>query len=230
MRFENSFGSYNYYAASDECGRGPLAGPVVACSVGVLSEELNQYLEALELMGVSDSKKLSPKKIALIIEQLNLNLDEFSVSGKYRTIQSARFVNLDIAIYVNTNVYIDQYNILVASLDAMKNSFVRLKNRKPKTYKTIWLVDGPFNPMKKKYYNLDINPVVKGDTKSILIGLSSIIAKYFRDKMMSRYDEAYPGYGFEAHKGYLTKLHLDAIKSLGHCDIHRKSFKGVIHD
>ena len=230
MRFENSFGSYNYYAASDECGRGPLAGPVVACSVGVSSEELNQYLDALELLGISDSKKLSSKKITLIVEQLNLNLANFPVTGKYRTIKSASFVNLDIAIYVNTNVFIDQHNILVASLDAMKNSFIRLKNRKPKTDKTLWLVDGPYKPMRKTYPNLDINPIIKGDTKSILIGLSSVIAKYFRDKMMSHYDETFPGYGFEAHKGYPTKLHLDAIKLRGHCDIHRKSFKGVILD
>ena len=228
MRFEKSFGSHNYYAASDECGRGPLAGPVVACTVGVASSDLNRYLNLLESIGIRDSKKLTAKKIASIVEQLSLNLVEFPITGKSKTVKSSKFVNLDIVIYVNTNVYIDQNNILVASLDAMKNSFIRLKSRKPKSDKTLWLVDGPFKPMKKTFQNLNISPVVKGDTKSILIGLASIIAKYYRDKMMTRYDKTYPGYGFESHKGYPTKVHLDAIRLLGHCDIHRQSFRGVI--
>ena len=77
--------------------------------------------------------------------------------------------------------------------------------------------------------NVDTNgipflPIIKGDALSISIAAASIIAKVTRDRMMRQYDEMFPMYGFEKHKGYGTKAHIDAIKKNGLCMIHRKTF------
>ena len=76
--------------------------------------------------------------------------------------------------------------------------------------------------------NIETIPVVKGDSKSLLIGTASVIAKYYRDEIMRENDSIYPGYGFKKNKGYPTKDHLNAIRELGHTPIHRKTFRGVI--
>ena len=67
-------------------------------------------------------------------------------------------------------------------------------------------------------------PIVKGDALSISIGAASILAKVTRDRIMREYDNIYPMYGFEKHKGYGTKAHVEAIKEHGPCMIHRQSF------
>ena len=66
--------------------------------------------------------------------------------------------------------------------------------------------------------------IIKGDAKSYSIAAASIIAKVTRDRIMRQWDELYPEYGFEKHKGYGTKMHIDAIKEYGPCPLHRKSF------
>ena len=66
--------------------------------------------------------------------------------------------------------------------------------------------------------------IIKGDAKSYSIAAASIIAKVTRDRIMRQWDEIYPEYGFEKHKGYGTKAHIDAIKNIGICPIHRKTF------
>ena len=72
-----------------------------------------------------------------------------------------------------------------------------------------------------------IEAIVKGDSKSLLIGLASIIAKEYRDELMKDLALDYPGYGFEKHSGYPTKAHKEAIFHLGVSPCHRKTFKGV---
>ena len=69
--------------------------------------------------------------------------------------------------------------------------------------------------------------IIKGDAKSLSIAAASIIAKETRDRMMLEYDEKWPGYGFKSHKGYGTKKHLLALKNLGPCPIHRRTFAPV---
>lgn len=69
--------------------------------------------------------------------------------------------------------------------------------------------------------------VVKGDLKSMSIAAASILAKVERDRMMIEYAKIYPQYGFERHKGYGTKFHLEALKDHGPCEIHRQSFSPV---
>ena len=66
--------------------------------------------------------------------------------------------------------------------------------------------------------------IIKGDAKSYSIAAASIIAKVTRDRIMRQWDELYPEYGFEKHKGYGTKMHIDAIKEYGPCPLHRKNF------
>ena len=69
-------------------------------------------------------------------------------------------------------------------------------------------------------------PIIKGDAKSISIGAASIIAKVTRDRLMAQYDEIFPEYGFASNKGYGSAAHIDAIKKIGPCPIHRKTFIG----
>lgn len=67
-------------------------------------------------------------------------------------------------------------------------------------------------------------PIIKGDAKSVSIAAASILAKVTRDHMMAEYDAIYPGYGFGKHKGYGTAAHIQALKELGPCPIHRRTF------
>jgi len=71
----------------------------------------------------------------------------------------------------------------------------------------------------------NIHTLVKADEKVKEVSAASILAKVYRDRLMCKYDQLYPNYGFAKHKGYGTKAHLEAIKKYGYCSIHRKSFK-----
>lgn len=73
----------------------------------------------------------------------------------------------------------------------------------------------------------DHEAIIKGDAKSISIGAASILAKVTRDHLMKEYAKLYPEYGFDKHKGYVTKMHKEAIGKYGICPIHRKSFAPV---
>jgi len=225
---EDSFGRFDYLAASDECGRGPLAGPVVACSVGMSQEFFVNYSEKLIEIGVKDSKKITSLKIEKIIQSLGLPRNALKNFKGRKRIQSHNFDKLDIGLSLKSNSYIDDNNILVASLEAMKSSFSYLENLNLDQQQVFWLIDGPHAPKTKNRQNLIIKPIIKGDSKSVLIGLASIIAKYYRDKLMEKMDDVYPGYGLAKHKGYPTKIHLEAIRKLGPSEVHRKSFRGVI--
>jgi ribonuclease HII len=86
------------------------------------------------------------------------------------------------------------------------------------------LVDGNF----RLETDLPHQPVVKGDSCSISIAAASIVAKVSRDRLMLRYHDDFPRYGFDRHKGYPTKSHKTAIAVHGPCRIHRRSFRGVL--
>ena len=74
---------------------------------------------------------------------------------------------------------------------------------------------------------LPVEPLVKGDMKSVSIAAASILAKVTRDHIMKQYDERYPQYGFARHKGYPTKAHLQALHEYGVLPIHRRSYGPV---
>jgi ribonuclease HII len=115
-------------------------------------------------------------------------------------------------------IEIDRINILRASLLAMA---MAASNLDPAP--DCLLVDGNF-PVPLA---LAQKTIVKGDALSLSIAAASIVAKVTRDRLMSRYDQDYPQYGFAGHKGYGTHTHREAIVRHGCCPIHRRSFKGV---
>lgn len=183
-------------AGVDEVGRGPLAGPVVCASVIMpLSKE-----DLIE--GVDDSKKLSEKKRERLAEEIKKKAIAYNICA----------IEPDM---------IDKINIL----EAVKLCMARAVSGLNVCAKAV-LVDGndihiDFSDMPK---DTDIEYVVKGDANSYTIGCASILAKVYRDNLMVEYAKTYPEYGFEKHKGYGTKVHIDTIKEIGPCPIHRRSF------
>lgn len=174
----------------DEAGRGPLAGPVVAAAVRL---DL-----ASPILGVTDSKKLSPIKR----EQLYTQITERSLAW---------------AVGQASPEEIDRINILQASLLAMQRALDALT--------VSWaavLVDGntPLPSLAPKRQRT----IVHGDGISASIAAASIIAKVFRDRLMRDYHNTYPVYGFHTHKGYPTKAHRTMVLHYGLTPIHRKSF------
>jgi len=87
------------------------------------------------------------------------------------------------------------------------------------------LVDGKFAPN----FDIETKSIIKGDSISYSIASASIIAKVLRDRLMIEMHEKFPGYHFNKNKGYGTKVHIEALKEIGPCKIHRKSFlKNII--
>lgn len=198
--YENKYPEY-IIAGVDEAGRGPLAGPVVAGCV-VLPKDV-------DILFINDSKKLSEKKR----EELFVELKEKSLAY---------------GIGVVSEKIIDDINILEATHLAMKEAVENAQEEFFKKYNkkfNLIFVDA-ISSGKPNIKKIDIKQVsfAHGDAISISIAAASIIAKVTRDHMMIEYDRKYPEYGFIKHKGYGTKLHYEAIKKYGMCDIHRKSF------
>jgi ribonuclease HII len=124
-----------------------------------------------------------------------------------------------VAVGVVSHRYIDKNNILQATLEAMKRAAEALDPEPD-----FLLVDG-INKVPLPTGQLCIK---KGDRRSMSISAASVIAKVYRDRIMEAYHRQFPGYGFDAHKGYGTAAHMEAIRRLGPCMVHRMSFKGVL--
>lgn len=114
---------------------------------------------------------------------------------------------------------IDELNILRATLLAMKRAVEGLQPQ-PVTV----LVDGNRAPVLE---GMVVRTIIDGDNLEPAIAAASILAKTVRDQLMLDYAEAFPGYGFEKHKGYGTAAHMAALRELGACEIHRRSFAPV---
>lgn len=178
-------------AGSDEVGRGPLAGPVVAAAV-ILPENY-------DLPGLTDSKKLSEKKREILFELIKEQAIAWSVGE----------ASVD---------EIDEINILQASLLAMKRAIESLAVQPDKA-----LIDGNRCPE----LTMNTQAIIGGDLTIPVISAASIIAKVTRDRHMIELDKLYPEYGLASHKGYGTKLHMQAIEKYGPRPIHRKSFAPI---
>jgi ribonuclease HII len=186
-------------AGVDEAGRGPLAGPVFAAAVIFPAEWVRQGLPA-PLRKVNDSKQLSPALREILFAELTSRPEiRYAVAH----VESAT---------------IDDINILQASHRAMNLALAQLQP--PPEHA---LVDG----LRVKSMALPHTPIIEGDALSYSIGAASILAKVSRDRCMLEWDRMYPGYGFAEHKGYGTERHLAALKTLGACPIHRRSFAPV---
>ncbi len=147
--------------------------------------------------GINDSKKVSEKKRELLYEQI---------------IEEAISYNVGII----DQKEIDRINILNATKEGLTQA-VKGLSIKPDEI----LVDAL---TKIDTTGIPYISIIKGDAKSYSIAAASIIAKVTRDRIMRQWDEIYPQYGFSKHKGYGTKMHIEAIKECGICPLHRLSF------
>ncbi len=185
---------YDLIIGVDEAGRGPLAGPVVAAAVLLESFKFNNR--------VDDSKKLSAKQ-----------REEAFFEIKRKSIFAIAAVN---------NKTIDRINILQANRLAMQKAISKLLNKLTflELRKAYVIIDGNMNFK----LGLPYQSIVRGDSKSLTIAASSILAKVTRDRIMEKYHKIYPQYGFNKHKGYATEEHRKILRKIGFCAIHRKSF------
>lgn len=184
----------------DEAGRGPWAGPVVAGAVIFFNHKINETLRT----NLDDSKKLSAKKR----ETLYALIEEESLKG-----------NMAYAIGEASVQEIDKINILQATFLAMRRAVAHLP-----FLPDIALIDGNQNP---KNFLCPTQTVIKGDAKSLSIAAASIMAKVYRDRLMSSLALDYPGYGFEKNAGYGTKLHIEGLAKLGITPEHRRSYHPI---
>ena len=111
---------------------------------------------------------------------------------------------------------IDEINILQATYRAMRSAVENMDIRPD-----VCLVDAVTIP---DLGDIEQVPIIKGDAKSVSIAAASVLAKVTRDRMMAEMGERYPQYGFEKHKGYGTKAHMEAIREFGPCPEHRRTF------
>ncbi|MDB9787202.1 ribonuclease HII [Bacteriovoracaceae bacterium] len=234
-QFLASFKSEKKYFVGglDEVGRGPLAGPVVAGSVifhwdkePEVSSKFLKSIQELKDMGIGDSKALSEKKRFHICEQLfsveSKDLVKFWKAKKFCIRIDSLSMPLVVSLGIVSPKRIDKINILKASLEAMARSipYGNLPS------KGLLLIDGRHTLSYQE--NVREIPIIKGDQKSLLIGLASIIAKTYRDRLMAIYGKKFPVYLFDKNAGYPTLAHRAAIIKHGSSPIHRKSFRGVV--
>ncbi|MCD8305246.1 MAG: ribonuclease HII [Prevotella sp.] len=176
-------------AGCDEAGRGCLAGSVYAAAVILPDGYDNPFLD--------DSKKLSPKKRAVLSGQIRHDAVAWAVG-------------------VVSPKEIDKINILSASILAMHRALDALKVR-PEAI----IVDGNrFSP----YRDIPHTTIIKGDGKYQAIAAASILAKTFRDEYMERLDAEYPCYDWAHNKGYPTAAHRRALRRYGPSPYHRMSY------
>lgn len=152
--------------------------------------------EGVMIAGVNDSKKLSEKKREALFDVIREQSLAYSIA--YATVAE-----------------IEEINILNAAMLAMKRAVEGLSVKADYA-----MIDGNRLPE----IDIDSECIVKGDAKSMSIACASILAKVSRDRLLYKYDEEYPMYGFDKHKGYGTAAHREAILKYGPCPYHRKSF------
>ena len=186
-------------AGVDEAGRGPLAGPVVAAAI-VFDRDFLEAEAPRSLAGIDDSKKLPASRREFFHALLT-------------ACPHAR-----IGIASASVEEIDSLNILRATHLAMARALGQIVPPPD-----LALVDGlPVNGLPVPH-----RAIVGGDAASLSIAAASILAKVTRDRLMVALAARHPEYGFERHKGYGTKAHLDALRRHGPCPAHRRSFAPV---
>ncbi len=149
-----------------------------------------------EILYLNDSKKLTKRRRELLYEEI---------------MEKA----LAVGVGVVSHTRIDEINILQATYEAMRQAVGKLS-----VEPDVLLNDAVTIP------ELSIKqvPIIKGDAKSVSIAAASVIAKVTRDRMMEEMEQTCPGYGFASNKGYGTASHIAALKALGPCAIHRRTF------
>ncbi len=186
-------------AGIDEAGRGCLAGPVVAAAV-ILPPDIDPARLAELLPGLGDSKALSAARREALAPRI-------------------KEVALAWSLGLAWPREIDRVNILAATLRAMARAAALLRVRP-----ALLLIDGN----KTCPAPLPQRAIVDGDALVPAISAASILAKTFRDRLLTALDRRHPGYGFSGHKGYGAATHFQALRELGPCRQHRLTFRGVL--
>lgn len=253
----NSFG-FEYLIGVDEVGRGPLAGPVVACAV-IMPKDW-------DVPGINDSKKLTENRR----NELALKIKDRSVAIGLGFVNSKKIDRINIrnatkmAMIIAVRRCIENFQEQGYGSDEIKDYETKnvdlpaIENRSRETGAGMTfdvdsnedldkalkksrikiLIDGdmeiPLEQLEadfdKEGFTISQETVIKGDSKSLAIGAASIVAKVARDEFMKEYSKRAPEFGFEKHKGYGTKAHYEAISSYGLSPIHRKTFLKKVLD
>jgi len=185
-------------AGIDEVGRGPLAGPIIACAVMFSPKTKSSKIPSK----LRDSKKLSAKQ-----------------REKYYQL-FLKHPNIQWGIGKITEKTIDRINIYQATKLAMERA---VHNLSRKIVPGFLYIDG----IMEINVSIPQKTMVRGDETIQLCAMASIIAKVTRDRFMMNYHKKYPHYGFNLHKGYGTRLHIAMLKKYGPCSIHRRSFSPI---
>lgn len=170
----------------------------VVAAAVVLSEQA--LAEPQLLAGVDDSKQLSPAERAQIYPRVLA-------------------LAADVGVGVVPAFLIDAYGIVPATRLAMTCALLSL--RRPPEALLIDALPLPTLPWPQEV-------LIKGDARSLSIAAASVVAKVTRDRLMAGAELAFPGYGFAAHKGYGTAAHQRALRALGPCAIHRRTFQPLL--
>ena len=188
----------------DEAGRGPLAGPVFAAAV-VLGEE------GRSIAGLDDSKKLSASRRDALAVLIKTQAHAWAIASA-------------------TAIEVDQLNILQATMLAMFRAVEQLPKSDASTARRI-VIDGTQIPRSLTLWaalrNITVLAQPRADADVQEVSAASILAKTARDAYMLDVHARFPQYGFAAHKGYGTAVHMAALTEHGPCDEHRRSFSPV---
>lgn len=156
-----------------------------------------------QILYLNDSKKLTERRRELLYDEI---------------LEKA----LAVGIGVVSQQRIDEINILQATYEAMRQAVEKLSVRPDVLLNDAVTIPG----LSQKQV-----PIIKGDAKSLSIAAASVVAKVTRDRMMVALDEKYPGYGFASNKGYGSAAHIAALKELGPCELHRRTFiRNFVHE
>lgn len=205
LKYENKLWSngLTHIAGVDEAGRGPLAGPIVIAAVILDKNHLhtnsntaNELLETYAL--INDSKKVTPKRRELLYAFILEN----AIAHQIEEISAKKIDEWGISKSNQIGFFYAAKKLATQAEHILTDHFGI--NALPENKQT---------------------NITRGDSASISIAAASILAKVHRDKIMVKYHEKFPEYGFDKHKGYGTELHRNQLHKLGSCEIHRKSFK-----
>ncbi len=182
----------------DEVGRGCIAGDLVVCAYAIRPDLTQSDMSEISSVAM-DSKAFSSRRRRENAAPLIMKCGVYSLVRR-------------------TPAQIEATNIRAATLDAMREASALLRTMLGATVPTKVVVDGRDVP---PGIQGDVSALIKGDATVLEISCASVIAKVMRDREMVEAAEIYPGYGFEAHAGYGTRQHREAISTLGLCEIHR---------